>query len=663
MLPRPAHGHQDASIAEANLIPLSWANEMRMRTVELRESEVYLRTLARATSEGIVISQDGIIVDANEAFSKIVGCELKEILGQRITRFIDFADQHTVEENIKEGKEAWIEHRMVHKDGHVIIVETHGQTAEYRNQHLRFTAIRDVTEHKRIEDSLRENQERLLVTLASIGDAVITTDSTGHVTFLNPVAETATGWKADETIGKPVRSVFQTIDEETGAAAFDVVSRALEQRRVIELGDHPSLVTRDGRKVPIEDSASPILNKGRVIGAVLVFRDITDRRKAERVTFDANQRLKALLQALPVGVHFSRDISCQFIDGNMAAMAQFEGAEGDNISASAADNEVPGRKAKFFIGDRQITDSEMPIQRAITEDRVIGPFEMKFELPSGRKWLAEASAAPIHDQRGNVIGGVAVTADITDRKRVEEALRQSERLKSAEQERSKLSGRLIEAQEKERARIARELHDDICQQLAFLAIQLDQLRLKASSLTNIQPERACFESDRLAKLNGALNTCREIGKNVQTLSHDIHSSKLDYIGLVSAVRGFCKESSEKFRVKVMFSSKDVPESLSKEVSLCVFRIVQEALRNGIKHSGATSLSVSLQGECDGIELRVCDQGVGFDPEDARAKCGLGLVSIQERLNLLNGTFSIESRPSQGTTIRAWIPVVPIAVTE
>lgn len=622
----------------------------------LRESEAHFRRLAGATFEGIVISQDGIIVDVNEAFSKMIGYELEEIIGQKAWHFAFSADQGTVEENIIEGREAWIDHRMVHKDGHVFFVETHGQTVEYRNQILRFSAIRDITERKRIEDALRENRERLLVTLASIGDAVITTDNTGHVTFLNPVAERVTGWKAEEAIGERVRTVFQTIDEETGKSAFDLASGALEQRKVIDLGSYTSLVTRDGRRVPIEESAAPILNGGRVIGAVLVFRDITERRKVEREAFDTHQRLKALLEALPVGVHFSRDIHCQFIDGNKAALAQLECVDGDNISVSAWDDRVSERHAQFFIGDRRITGSEMPIQRAIAADRFIAPFEMAVKLPSGRTWLAEASAAPIHDQEGNVIGGVAVMVDISERKRVEEALRHIERMNLAQEERSKLSGRLIEAQEKERARIARELHDDICQQLAFLSIQLDQVRLMPPAPLNTLPECRFCESEQLGKLNHALNICREIGKDVQTLSHDIHSSKLDYLGLESAVSGFCKESSEKYRVEVAFSSKDVPVA-SKDVSLCIFRIVQEALRNGIKHSGATHFDVSLQGERDGIELKVSDRGVGFDLKESKMTGGLGLVSIQERVSLVNGTIRIDSGPNQGTTISAWVPVV------
>ena len=193
----------------------------------------------------------------------------------------------------------------------------------------------------------------------------------------------------------------------------------------------------------------------------------------EQELFQTQQRLKALLEALPVGVHFSDDLTCQHISGNAATLAQFDAAPEDNISVSALDEGAAGRQTKYISNGRRLRDFELPLQRAVAENRVIPPVELEIELPSGRKWIAEASGAPIHDSQGNVIGGVAVTLDITERKRVEEALRRSERQELEQEEISRLNGKLIEAQEKERCRIARELHDDICQRLAVLSIQLD----------------------------------------------------------------------------------------------------------------------------------------------------------------------------------------------
>ena len=139
------------------------------------------------------------------------------------------------------------------------------------------------------------------------------------------------------------------------------------------------------------------------------------RISAEQELFEVQQRFKALMDALPVGVNFSDDVTCEHIWDDRA-QAQFEVGPQDNISASALDRRSPGRQAKFFREGRQVSASELPVQRAVAENRNIPPFELEVQLPNGRRWFAEASGAPIHDQNGNVIGGVAVTVDITERK-------------------------------------------------------------------------------------------------------------------------------------------------------------------------------------------------------------------------------------------------------
>ena len=501
------------------------------------------------------------------------------------------------------------------------------------------------------QGALRESRERLRVTLTSVGDAVMTADSNGRITFLNPVAEALTGWKAEEALNQPIQSVFQIINEQTRVPAEHIIRRVMEEGHVVEVGYDTALVTKDGREVPIEDSAVPILDDGKVIGMVLVFHDVTERRRAEQEVFETQQRLKALLDALPVGVNFSDDATCQRIWGNPAAQAQFEVGPEDNISASAPDDRAPGRQAKFFREGRQIGDSELPVQRAVAENRAIPPFELEVQLPNGRKWFAEASGAPIHDRKGNVIGGVAVTVDITERKRYAEQ-------KLAQQVLERLSGKLIEAQETERRRIARELHDDICQRLALLSMEFDQTVQAAEApprqVERRRAERRGSEIARLGRLQQASQHCSEIGRAVQALSHEIHSFTLDHLGIVTAARSFCREFSEKHRLAVEFTSANVPNSIPQDVSLCLFRIVQEAVRNAAKHSGVSSMQVSMGGAPDGIELEVRDGGVGFDPKDVAAHGGLGLISMRERVNLVGGTFSIESKPTGGTKIKVRI---------
>jgi signal transduction histidine kinase len=204
-----------------------------------------------------------------------------------------------------------------------------------------------------------------------------------------------------------------------------------------------------------------------------------------------------------------------------------------------------------------------------------------------------------------------------------------------------VSRRLIEAQERERIRISRELHDDIGQRLAMLTSGLQQLK-----------EDPFEARGRIAELQ---KQSAEIADDIQSLSHELHSSKLQVLGLAVATKSFCQEFETQQKVEINFRSDDLPTPLPPDISLCFFRVLQEALRNAAKHSGVRHFEVRLWGTSGEIQLTVSDSGLGFDTEAAKTSRGLGLVSMAERLKMLNGTFSIESRPQHGTTIHARVP--------
>jgi PAS domain S-box-containing protein len=222
--------------------------------------------------------------------------------------------------------------------------------------------------------------------------------------------------------------------------------------------------------------------------------------------------------------------------------------------------------------------------------------------------------------------------DITERKRAEEALRE-------------LSGRLIAAQEDERRRIARELHDDLNNKMALLSIELEQL---AQETQNLLPLRMRFR--KLQK------HAYEISADIHQLSHQLHPSKLDHLGLVAAVESLCKQSSMSGSLRIKLKQTGFPATLSNDVRLCAFRIVQEALRNCAKHSGAEVVRVVLEKTDDSLKLSVSDNGRGFDANAGTMMKGLGFVSMKERLQLVGGGIEIRSRPLQGTSIRASIPL-------
>src|SRR5215467_2663707 len=204
--------------------------------------------------------------------------------------------------------------------------------------------------------------------------------------------------------------------------------------------------------------------------------------------------------------------------------------------------------------------------------------------------------------------------------------------------------RLIEAHEEERTWIGRELHDDINQRLALLAVELD--------LWGKEGARSKFSEH----LSHAQNRITEISKDVQALSHRLHSSKLDYLGLTAAARSFCKELSDKAKVEVQFRPSAVPSTLPKEVSLCLFRVLQEALQNATKYSGVRVFQVSLRRISDSLELTVSDDGVGFDEHEGFSRQGLGLISMRERLQMVRGRLEVKTQPGAGTTISARVPI-------
>ena len=230
--------------------------------------------------------------------------------------------------------------------------------------------------------------------------------------------------------------------------------------------------------------------------------------------------------------------------------------------------------------------------------------------------------------------GILIFAeDITRRKQMEEAL-------------SGMSRKLIEAQEQERTRIARELHDDINQRLALLAIETDR------AIQN--------PPDRVEDMTRQLSTIWEhivaVSSQVQSISHQLHSSQLEYLGVVAAMKSFCHEFATRQKVEIDFTHDEIPAAVSHDVSLCLFRVVQEALHNGVKHSRTRHFEVRLGCSANQLNLTVSDRGCGFDLETAGSKGGLGLISMRERVRLVNGTIAIDSQPMDGTTIHVRVPL-------
>ena len=262
------------------------------------------------------------------------------------------------------------------------------------------------------------------------------------------------------------------------------------------------------------------------------------------------------------------------------------------------------------------------------------PYDLEYRTvrPDGSIRWVHALGSGYYDELEKPLRMVGVVFDITERKQ-------------ADQERLDLAGRLINAQEQERSRLARELHDDFSQRLAMVAADLE-LAGKMVKEPNVRNE--------LQKLHSEV---AEIGTDLNSVSHRLHSSTLETLGLTAGIRSFCAEFSSQHALEVEFVHKGVPKSTNPDTALSLFRIVQEGLRNVRTHSRAPKVDVWLQGSAEAISLTLSDNGVGFKFADSVASHGIGLRSMRERARILGGTFKVQSSPGQGTRIAVTVPGV------
>jgi PAS domain S-box-containing protein len=301
--------------------------------------------------------------------------------------------------------------------------------------------------------------------------------------------------------------------------------------------------------------------------------------------------------------------------------------------------ELIGRSFFILLPPEAHAAAQDHVMSLIAQPRSV-TYEHEVYLPHGgiawQQWIDHA----IIDAQGQVQEFLAVGRDITDRKRIEEALR------AHQAELQLLTSKLIWAQEEERRRLARELHDDLSQRLAFLAIETGKWEKMADAVPPTVLDGLRMVHEQLVTL----------ATDVHALSHQLHSSILDDLGLVDALRTECTTVMQREAVTVSFQALNVPTTLSREVSLCLYRILQEGLRNVVKHAHAKRIEVALHRRDDHLELTISDTGVGFVPDQIRGKAGLGLASMSERVRLVQGTFTLASQPGYGTTIRVRIPL-------
>jgi PAS domain S-box-containing protein len=443
---------------------------------------------------------------------------------------------------------------------------------------------------------------------------MVVVDQAGRIVLINAQTERLFGYQREEILGQHVDVLLpQRFRERHQTHRLTFFS----EPRVRPMGAQLQLsgLRKDGTEFQVEISLSPIKTSEGIL-VTSAIRDITERERAEQALRESEQRFRLAAQT--------------------GKMYSFEwDVTNDLVMRSPERIAVLGSTEPLRLNHRQFVDTIHPDDRpkfiatiaALTPENPTAEVIYRARGSDGTLLWLKSSGRGFFDSERRMLRVIGMVADITDLKRAEESV-------------AEMTRKLIEAQEQERARIGRELHDDINQQLAMLSVELEQLQHNPSEFQN-----------RIQELRKQTS---EILSDVQALSHDLHSSKLDYLGVVAGIRSWCKEFGERQTLDIDFRG-DVSSPLPRELGVTLFRVLQEALQNVVKHSGATRVEVQLREDSSWVHLLISDSGKGFDLEAASQGRGLGLTSMRERVRLMNGTMAIDSMPMGGTNIHVRVP--------
>jgi PAS domain S-box-containing protein len=484
---------------------------------------------------------------------------------------------------------------------------------------LLFGLVWHKVRRRRAEHKLRESQDRLAGIVGSAMDAIIAIDEEQRIVLFNAAAEKMFGCTQTDAVGTSIdRFVPQRFRLEHGAHLRRFGESGVTTRSMGPLGALWA-VHANGREFPIEASISHVEADRRKLFTVII-RDITERRLAEQALRESEERFRLVANTAPVMIWMSgTDKLCNYFN---QPWLEFTGR---SIEAELGNGWAEMVHPEDF--QRCLDTYQEAFDR---HER----FQMQYRLrrhDGEYRWLLDIGVPRLNPD-GSFAGYIGSCIDVTERRLAEEAM-------------ASMGRRLIEAHEEERTWIGRELHDDVSQRLALVVIELEQWGQKHSKSEVDIHEHIGHIKQRLS----------DLGKDVQALSHRLHSSKLDYLGLTVAANGFCREFSEQQNVEIDFTHEGMPRTVPKEISLCLFRILQEALQNAVKYSGVRHFSVKLEGTSAEVKLTISDNGAGFDQQSALSGRGLGLISMRERIHLVKGELSITSQPAGGTTVYARVP--------
>jgi PAS domain S-box-containing protein len=498
-------------------------------------------------------------------------------------------------------------------------------------------ATEDVTARVEAKHALHEREERSdqVIRLANFG--IFDHDYRSGNVYWSPVMREIYGVGPNDPAS--LEGYIQLIHPEDRDVVMTAIKQAQDPAGDDLFSVEHRLLRRDGsirwvsfRSWTLFDNEGPERRPTRTLGAMI---DITKRKHAEEALRISERRFASFMDNLH-GFAWIKDAQGRYLYVNR--LFQESLLTGVDWKEKTASELWPAEVAEQYeLSDKKVRESRVPLH-------TVAPF-----IQNGEIRHALVSKFPIVDHKGApvLLGGVAV--DITERKQAEEALHRNQlELHQQQVQLEELTSKLLTAQEHERQRIARDLHDDVSQRLAALVLEVASLEHHPSSSVPVELARS------LAPVREQLE---QLSDDVHTLAYRLHPSLLEHAGLRPAVEDHIHQVSRRTGLPIQLKIVGVPSTVPLDHATCLFRVMQESIQNVVKHAQATVVTVRLRGSSKGVGLSVADDGKGFDLQDRRTQHyqGLGLSSMEERLRQLHGFLRIQSRPASGTKVCAWVP--------
>jgi len=621
--------------------------ELEQRVKELEKAandrtslgkQLKLLSLAVAqSSEGITISDlDGKLEYVNNAFAQMHGYSPAEILNTNLSIFHTPDQIPSVEaaslELKKNGSfkgEIW----HVKRDGTVFLTMMHNSLIrdDTGKPIGMMGTLRDTTDIKHTEEALRESEERFRAIFEAAQDFIFIKNCSLKYTHVNSAMEKLFQLSAQELIGKTDKELF---GEEDGDHIRKVDSRVLageiiQEEHTSPVGETP--ITFNVIKVPIRD------NSGEIVGLCGIARDITERKQSEEALRESEERFRSAFEDAATGIALMANDG-YFMQVNQTLCKILGYSEEELLSKTWVEITEPDDLNGCFDWLKRVKAGEQ------------SAYEKRFIHKLGQPVWVMVSSSVVRDSQDRIQYFISLFHDISSRKQAEEALKISkENLLAESNQRKILSKRLIDLLEKDRHDIAMELHDNIGQILTSLKIYLEIIDDKLKPDT----ELGSLTKTAIKRANLAIN---DLNNSSQRLMPGI----LDALGLVPSLRSLLNEFRELTDIKIGFFNRNVQKRFDREKELAIYRIVQEALNNIVKHAKAKNVYVSLLKKGAVLSLSVEDNGVGFDQNKAmkisKGKGPLGLVIMRERTLQLDGELTIESILGKGTHLLVEIPI-------